>query len=349
MGYQDRAYFRDRGNVSFNPLTWLLYGSVPLFTVFDIRVRAHASLVLTTVFVLLFGWGPGFGFQNKVGSAGALFVIILLHEFGHCFTARWVGGEAHDILMHPLGGVAMAQPPRRPWPTFLTVAGGPAVNVAICLLCAIFLALSSHRLPIDPFFPRAVYFPGWLSPTWYAYWIYEMSYMLLVFNLLPIFPLDGGQMLQAALWKPLGYRKSMTFSCVTGMIACVIFAMIAIAAYRIDALGLLILAGLGFYTCLRMYRFAKYESGDYEEYTDGIDYSAAYDINAGRARPKPRNVKRVQKLKQDEASERVRIDAILDKVSAQGMQSLTRGEKRELGKATDKQRKRDIALGRRVK
>ena len=344
MGYQDRAYFRDRGNVSFNPLTWLLYGSLPLFTAFDIRVRAHASLVLTTVLVLLFGWGPGFGFQNKVGSAGALFVIILLHEFGHCFTARWVGGEAHDILMHPLGGVAMASPPRRPLPTFLTVAGGPAVNVLICGVCGMILLIYAHWLPSNPFTPRPVVFPGWLDPVWYAYWIYEMSYMLLVFNLLPIFPLDGGQMLQAALWKPMGYRKSLTVSCVTGMVASVIGGMIALATLNI---GLAVLAGMGFYYCFKRYQFAKFEGDEFDE-SGGIDYSAAYDINAGRTRAKPRDVKRVVKLQQEEASERVRIDAILEKVSARGMQSLTRSEKKELEKATEKQRKRDIALGRRV-
>src|SRR5690348_14191000 len=110
MGYQDRPYYRDRGDLTFNPLTWLLYGSVPLFTVFGIRVRAHASLVLTAVLALVFGLGPGFGWQDRVGSMIMLFLIVLLHEFGHCFTARWVGGEAEDILMHPLGGVALARP-----------------------------------------------------------------------------------------------------------------------------------------------------------------------------------------------------------------------------------------------
>ena len=118
MGYQDRPYYRDSGSGAFNPLTWALTGSVPLFTAFGIRVRAHASLVIFCVLVLLFGLGEGFSWQSKVQSTTMLFAIVLLHEYGHCFAARWVGGDAEDILMTPLGGLAMARPPQRWLPTF---------------------------------------------------------------------------------------------------------------------------------------------------------------------------------------------------------------------------------------
>src|SRR5258707_11957965 len=118
MGWQDRSYYRDSGSNSGNPLMWLMTGSVPLFTAFGIRVRAHASLVILIVLVLLFGLGQGFTWQDRVQSMSILFTIVLLHEFGHCFTARWVGGEANDILMHPLGGLAFTRPPHRPLPEF---------------------------------------------------------------------------------------------------------------------------------------------------------------------------------------------------------------------------------------
>src|SRR3954468_2776303 len=103
MGWEDRPYYRDRGGSGSlsNPLMWLLTGSVPLFTAFGIRVRAHASLLLMIVLVLLFGLGQGFTWQDRVQSMSILFGIILLHEFGHCFAAPSVGGEANDILMWP--------------------------------------------------------------------------------------------------------------------------------------------------------------------------------------------------------------------------------------------------------
>ena len=57
MAWQDRHYYRDRGSGTGNPLMWLLTGSVPLFTIFGIRVRAHASLIILIVLILLLGWG----------------------------------------------------------------------------------------------------------------------------------------------------------------------------------------------------------------------------------------------------------------------------------------------------
>src|SRR6478735_4977230 len=101
MAFQDRPYYRDRSGSTGNPLMWLLTGSVPLFTAFGIRVRMHASLLLLIVLVLLFGLGQGFTWQDRLESMGILFGVILLHEFGHCFAARRVGGEANDILMWP--------------------------------------------------------------------------------------------------------------------------------------------------------------------------------------------------------------------------------------------------------
>src|ERR1700722_11507189 len=140
MGWQDRPYYRDGGQAAKSPLSWLLNGSVPLFTAFGIRVRAHSSLVILAPLIIIFGIGNfGSSMGDRLEFIGALFLIVLLHEFGHCFTARWVGGHAEDILMSPIGGLAFAHPPRRPLPTFLTVAGGPAVNVALCILAGIYL------------------------------------------------------------------------------------------------------------------------------------------------------------------------------------------------------------------
>src|SRR5262245_23140946 len=112
MGYQDRHYYRDRGSGAGSPLMWLLMGSVPLFTVFGIRVRMHVTMILLIALQLLFASSEGgLGVRSALTSMTILFFSVLLHEFGHCFGARWVGGEANDILMWPLGGLAYASPP----------------------------------------------------------------------------------------------------------------------------------------------------------------------------------------------------------------------------------------------
>jgi Zn-dependent protease len=345
MAYQDRPYYRDQSG-STSPLMWLLTGSVPLFTAFGIRVRAHASMFVYAVMTLLLGLGSGFAWQDRVQSVTLLFAIVLLHEFGHCFAARWVGGSANDIVMHPLGGLAMASPPRRPLPTFITVAGGPAVNVIICILAGALLWTLSGWLPWNLFgFTKPIRgFSSWIDIWRYGYWIYQISWTLLCFNLLPIFPLDGGQMLQTMLWPKFGYFKSMLFSCTTGMVCAIVGAMVALATLNI---GLAILAALGFWYCLQLRR--NLLAMGPEEYADTTDYSAAYEIDP-RPRESKRSVakaaKRAAKLAREEASEQEQIDAILAKVSAHGMQSLSYFEKRALKKATENQRSRDAARSR---
>jgi Zn-dependent protease len=348
MAWQDRPYYSDRPT-SGNPLMWLVTGSVPLFTVFGIRVRAHASLILTVALVLLFGLGVGFTLHDRVVSMVALFIIVLLHEFGHCFTARWVGGSANDILMHPLGGLAMAEPPRRPLPTFLTIAGGPAVNVVICIICGTILWAIFGWVPWNPFrFRPIANFTHFLYLWGYVFWIYEMSLMLLVFNLLPIFPLDGGQMLQSILWPWVGYYKSMMFSCITGMVAAVVGAMVAISFGNV---WLAVLAVMGFMTCLNLRR-QLLAVGPYE-FQDEVDYSAAYEPQTPRKkRAGERAVQRLRnkaiKEQKREHAVQARIDAILAKVSAHGMQSLNWLEKRALKQATERQRLSDAARRRKT-
>src|SRR5690349_1215452 len=135
MSWRDREYNQSKySGGTGNSLLWLLTGSVPLFRVFGIRVRLHASLIFCILLTIAFGGTEGFAIVDRMITMGALFLIVLLHEFGHCFAARSVGGSAEEILMTPLGGLAMAHAPRNPWGTFVTVAGGPLVNVLICAI-----------------------------------------------------------------------------------------------------------------------------------------------------------------------------------------------------------------------
>jgi stage IV sporulation protein FB len=355
MGYQDRPYYRDQTPSRFGPLMWLLTGSVPVFTAFGIRVRAHATLLLFGLIVLVFGFGyPGFTPADRVQYVAILFLIVLLHEFGHCFVARWVGGSAEDILMHPLGGLAMSRPPRRPLPTFLTVAGGPAVNVLICIAAGSAYGGMVHHLPSwNPFRPSPIYRLGtWWDPVRYAYWTFYVSYQLLAFNLMPIYPLDGGQMTQAALWPRMGYYRSTLLSCVVGMVAAVVGGMVALATRN---LGLAILAGLGFYACFN-YRRQLLATGpdEYAEDEGAGLYAAAYEPATPRRRRKGRLAtwagrRAVAKARRASAEARLdeeRLDAILAKVSANGVGSLTWQERRTLRKATEKRRRRDVELSR---
>jgi Zn-dependent protease len=342
MGWQDRDYSRENGT-SANPLMWLLTGRLKLFRAFDITVHAHASMVLYGAFVLLLGFGAqGFTWQDRVANVTMVFAIVLLHEFGHCFAARKVGGEADEILMTPIGGLAFARPPKRPLPTFLTVAAGPGVNVLLCVLTGGVILALTGQFPWKPFFLGPQFtMHGVYDLLFYCYWIYQVSAMLLLFNLLPIWPLDGGQMVQSMLWPRMGYYRSMMASTMVGMVGSGLMIMFSIATL---ALGLAVLFGFMLYQNLQM-RQALQAAGPGEFADDDLDLSAAFE-HPDRPKKKPtsaetRAAKKAAKAAAAERAERERVDQILAKIASQGRGSLTFWEKRALKKATHHMRQRD--------
>jgi Zn-dependent protease len=151
----------------------------------------------------------------------ALFLIVLTHEFGHAMACRQVGGTANRIMLWPLGGVAYVDPPQRPGATLWSIAAGPLVNVA--LLPPLIGAFMICRLL------------GWPQSMHDAY-VFVRSVMainigLLVFNILPIYPLDGGQILRSLLWFPLGRARSLMVATVLGMVGIVGFFGLAVFSH----------------------------------------------------------------------------------------------------------------------
>lgn len=138
----------------------------------------------------------------------ALFAIVLMHEFGHALACRQVGGTAERIVLWPLGGVAYVSPPPRPGATLWSIAAGPLVNVALAPILTVLYVMArrsgvSASAPDIYLFIRALCF---------------INFGLLVFNLLPIFPLDGGQILRSLLWFVFGRAQSLMITAIIGFI-----------------------------------------------------------------------------------------------------------------------------------
>jgi Zn-dependent protease len=136
----------------------------------------------------------------------ALFVIVLLHEFGHALACRQVGGTANRIVLWPLGGVAYVNPPQRPGATLWSIAAGPLVNVALAPVFYGLFLLGQHS-------GWAVTQPDVYRLLWNVLW---MDIVLLAFNMLPIYPLDGGQILRSLLWFVFGRARSLMIATVLG-------------------------------------------------------------------------------------------------------------------------------------
>jgi Zn-dependent protease len=141
----------------------------------------------------------------------SLFLIVLIHEFGHQLACRQVGGQTHDIVLWPFGGVAYVSPPQRPGAQLWSIAAGPLVNLALIPVLSVLVAVSSHL--------------GWFDTLPDAYsLIHNIWYLnvgLLIFNLFPIYPLDGGQILRSLLWFPLGRANSLLATTIIGFIGVV--------------------------------------------------------------------------------------------------------------------------------
>ncbi len=337
MAFQDRPYYRDREPGSTgNPAMWLLVGSVPLFTLFGVRVRMHASMIVYIGMELLFS-SAGIGAANVLTAMGILFISVLLHEFGHIFGARMMGGYGDDILMWPLGGLAQTAPPHRPWPSFVTTACGPLVNILICIATGTALVILSHSGGAIPWFPLTTGLKSFIPTTnltYYLFWIFLVNYALAAFNLLLVFyPFDGGRMIQELLWFKVGYYRSMMFATMVGMIGAVVAAILGLVTLNF---WLVLIAGFGFYTCRQQRQMLKAEGPDGFE-DEGL-YSAAYETSD---RPGWWARRRAARAAAAERAEQQQLDRILAKISAHGLQSLSGSEKRALRRATEHQRQRD--------
>jgi len=174
----------------------------------------------------------------------SLFLIVLLHEFGHSLACRQVGGRADQIVLWPLGGVAYVAPPPRPGANLWSIAAGPLVNV---LLIPVFMLLEllSASLGWSRSIPDLHHLIG--AVTW-------INFVLLIFNILPIYPLDGGQILRSLLWFVIGRVRSLQIAVIIGFIGC---AAGGYMAWRMGSIWIGILAVFMLSNCVSGWKHAQ--------------------------------------------------------------------------------------------
>jgi Zn-dependent protease len=183
-----------------------MQGGFRFFRFRGIDVHVHWTWFLAAAFII----------QNRMDTYSsplwniaeylAVFCFVLLHEFGHVFACRQTGGQADRILLWPLGGIAYVNPPQRPGAQLWSIAAGPLVNVALVFVLKGVAILFRHT-GWNLAYPEAFNF---LASLWFINWI------LLVFNLLPVYPLDGGQIVRSLLWFWVGKARSLWIACLIG-------------------------------------------------------------------------------------------------------------------------------------
>lgn len=141
-----------------DPMTW----SFPLGRMFGIRINVHVLLPLVLVGLILratVGKDAFATLPEALVMAGLLTLSVLLHEFGHCFAARSVDGDAAEVLLWPLGGLASCDVPHTPRANLLTALGGPAMNLALCVATGGALLFSGLAPPLNPLDALSAYRP----------------------------------------------------------------------------------------------------------------------------------------------------------------------------------------------
>lgn len=185
--------------------------AIPLFTAFGVKVSLHWSWFL--IAFLIYGRRSLYNsvFWN-VAEYLSLFAIVLLHEYGHALACKSVGGTADRIVLWPLGGVAFVNPPHRAGAYLWSIVAGPLVNVLLLPLTfyAVWLRMGTG---ITTELERFLFSVG------------VTNAVLLIFNLLPIYPLDGGQIFRAILWFMVGAARSLQVAAVTGIVGAVVLGL----------------------------------------------------------------------------------------------------------------------------
>ncbi len=188
-----------------------------------IGVYIHATFLLIILFVIFQHWSQGTSLAETalgVLFTLAIFLCVVLHEFGHALTAKRYGIRTRDITLLPIGGVArLERMPDEPMQELLVALAGPAVNVV--LACLLFVGLAATDSLVAPetmgvahgsFFERLLF----------------VNLFLVAFNMIPAFPMDGGRVLRALLATRMEYTRATSIAAALGQGIALVFGLLGI-------------------------------------------------------------------------------------------------------------------------
>jgi Zn-dependent protease len=219
-------------------------GALRLFRLFGIDVYLHWSWVLLLLYELQARRDHYQSQAWNVLELVTVFVIVLIHEFGHATACLSTGGIANRILLWPFGGIAFVQPPMRPGAQLWTTVAGPLVNV---VLIPVTYAIRHFARTTSGLSPDASLFFEELP---------YINWLLLIFNLIPIYPLDGGQILRDLLWFVVGPIQSLRAAAIVGLVGIAGVVGLLLTFSR-GNYYMFFIAFLGVMQCLRALQIAK--------------------------------------------------------------------------------------------
>jgi Zn-dependent protease len=201
-----------------------------------IDVRVHPSFALIVLwFAYVWGIETGAGVGGVLFGlllVVCLFACVLLHELGHCLRARRAGIRVHDITLLPIGGMArIERGPVQPGDEFLIALAGPAVNVALSLTLLPLVALIGWLKHVDGV-GGMIGALGAVDVAGFASYLLFANIALILFNLIPAFPMDGGRVLRAILSLFISRTTATQIATTIGKSLCVLFIVVGVVVLR---------------------------------------------------------------------------------------------------------------------
>lgn len=232
-------------------------GSLHLGRLWGIPVKIHWTFGYIILWILYSSFSEGVGLNGALWFGVfvmTLFVCVILHEYGHALTARKFGIHTQDIILTPLGGIArLDKMPDKPWQELLVAIAGPLVNVLIALFILLYIY----------FFPKfginnwdGDVYQLYSDKTKFPAAVLMVNIGLVAFNLLPIFPMDGGRVLRALLAMKLNKVKATRIAMRVGQVLAI---GLVILGYYNGSITMSLIGVFIFYSAYMEYRQTKAE------------------------------------------------------------------------------------------
>ncbi len=332
-----------------------LYWSIPCGTWYDTRVRVSVFFVVLAA-IICYRLG---GLRLGLLFNAILLASVLLHEFGHIVAARLTHGGGNEVFIWPWGGVAAVQTAGTFQSRLLTPAAGPIVNATICAMAAwpVFHSGFSIKMlnPLEfPLTEQLANKPLMLDADVVFVLVFWTNWILLCINLLPVFPLDGGRMLQAALSTRWGGETAVEIYVRIGFVVGIVGIFAGLMVDKNYNIWLMLIGTT--VLILNLQESMQLRTADgYDESFMGYDFSQGYtSLEQGEgSRPAARRAGLYQRWKEKRLAEKQRrrdekdaevaqqLDMLLQKVHTGGIDSLSDAERRQLDRASAHIRAKD--------
>ncbi len=321
-----------------------------------LQIRVHALFVLFAIgtFSMSAMAEPGLKWVGYT-LVMLLFVSVLLHELGHCYAAFREGGDPDQIVIGPLGGLTQVHVPHEPRAELVTALAGPLVNLTVSGTLAIMLAAiyGVDPLPfLHPLMPVGVTDGAPLiAVAQLALWL---NWVLLLVNLLPAFPFDGGQVLRSLLWKTKGFRTSVLIVAAVAKVTAVLILVGAILIFDEPVAGpipawgpLAVLAAFLYFSAKQ--EVARLDRASHDEDYVGYEFSSTFSHFEGPSGNPPsllamwrknRQLLKQQRKREREAADEARVDEILARLHERGSGALNADDRALLQRVSARYRSR---------